>query len=42
MRRVIRRIVGIVVVLVVLVGLGWGAWAAFWPTQSSAARRAWS
>jgi DNA-binding GntR family transcriptional regulator len=39
MRRVIRRIVGMVVVLVVLVGLGWGAWAAFWPKQSSAALR---
>jgi len=39
MRRVIRWLVGIVVLLVVVAGMGWGAWAAFWPKTSSAALR---
>jgi multidrug efflux pump subunit AcrA (membrane-fusion protein) len=39
MRRVIRWLVGIVVLLLVLAGLAWGAWAAFWPKQTSASLR---
>lgn len=39
MRRVIRWLIGTVVSLFVLAALAWGAWAAFWPKQSSAAAR---
>jgi HlyD family secretion protein len=39
MRRVIRWAVGLLVTLAVIAGLGWGAWAAFWPKAISAAMR---
>jgi RND family efflux transporter MFP subunit len=39
MRRVMRWAIGLVVTLVVLAGLAWGAWAAFWPKTSSASTR---
>jgi len=39
MRRLLRWVIGIVVTLAVVAALGWGAWAAFWPKQTSASTR---